>query len=220
MSRAYVSGYIRDHYGTSYRDGIVYLYEAGTTIAAKMYEAETGGSAIYHVNTNRQGFYEYWVDQSDYGINQRFKETHTSNLMVTQEYDNLDLLADLAQILMVELLVADYPLAAGTVLGGTEVPVASELDGCVLYDVEMFITPSGTVSSSGACEFQIVRTRGGSPVDMLTQNLVIAQGDSIASAVSINTNNDDVETGDFVSIDCESDGTGVLGPLWVKLTFR
>jgi len=89
MSRCYKSGYIRDQYGTSYREGTINLYEAGTTTPAKMYAAASGGSAVYHVHTTRQGFYEYWVDRDDYGPNQLFKEVHNSDIMVAQTYDYL-----------------------------------------------------------------------------------------------------------------------------------
>ena len=221
MSRAYVSGYIRDHYGTSYREGIVYLYEAGGTTPAKMYAAETGGSAVYHVSTTRQGFYEFWVDPTDYSMTQRFKMTHTSELMVTQTYDYIDLFADtVAQIMTVELLRDSDTLSAGTVIGSTEIPIASELNGASLTDVVISITPSGVTSSSGDVEFQVVRSRSGATVDMLSANLTIAEGEYVSGAASIDTDNDDVATGDFIYIDCEDAGTSVEGPLWVKLSFK
>ena len=221
MSRAYVSGYIRDHYGTSYREGIVYLYEAGTTTAAKMYEAETGGSAVYHVHTNRQGFYYFWVDPTDYSMTQRFKMTHTSELMVTQTYDYIDLFADtVAQIMTVELIRDGVALETGTIIGNTEIPIASELNGASLTDAVISITPSGVASSSGDVEFQVVRSRSSVTVDMLSANLTIAEGEYVSGAASIDTDNDDVATGDFIYIDCEDDGTSVEGPLWVKLSFK
>jgi hypothetical protein len=91
MARTYKSGYIRDHYGTSYREGTVNLYEGGTTTPAKMYAAASGGTAVYHVHTTRQGFYEYWIDPEDYSPAQTFKEVHASTGMVSQTYDYIAL---------------------------------------------------------------------------------------------------------------------------------
>lgn len=123
-------------------------------------------------------------------------------------------------ILLVELILTNSALVTGQVLGGSEIPVCSELDGMDLVDVVVTIPPSGTVSSGGALEFQVVRTRDGATADMLSANLTIAEGENVSGICSIDGDNDDVATDDFVHVDCEADGTDAKGPIWVKLTFR
>lgn len=131
--RAYRSGYIRDHYGTSYREGTVYVYEAGGTTAASVYTASSGGSAVNSVSTNRQGFYEYWVDTDDYSANQQFKEIHSSELMVSQTYDYLNIFGYGS---------LTYAATGGTVVAGfTDVSLSTAITAAGASETSLYLSP-------------------------------------------------------------------------------
>ena len=240
MSRAYVSGYIRDHYGTSYREGIVYLYEAGTTTAAKMYAAETGGSAVYHVATTRQGFYEFWVDAEDYDVvSQRFKMVHTSELMVDQTYDYLSLFGieaiyeelfpgtTITEEVLTNLMtrVASIYVTEGTISctvadGKAYFRVPSVCDGMNLVDVAAACITAGV---TGTMDIQIYNVTDSQ--DMLSTKITIDSGETdsktAAAAAVIDTDHDDVATGDMLRIDVDAihSGTAAKG-LLVEMQFR
>lgn len=117
-------------------------------------------------------------------------------------------------------MVLDKSVALGTgaSVGNVEVPVPDAMDGKTITAVSVALSPLGTPSSSGGVTFNLVRTRAGVAVDVTSSVMTIAQGDFISSAGVINTSNDDLASGDFISLDCEDDGTGVTGPLWVMVT--
>jgi hypothetical protein len=165
---------------------------------------------------------EYFVEATDTSTfvsvadtEEEVKVTDDSNYVVTE-----DIIYNLYDVMLVELLGATGELATGTVIGNTEFPITSEISGLDLVDVVVYITPSGVVSTGGNVEFQVVRYRDGVSVDMLSSNLTILEGASLSSAASIDTDNDDVLSGDYIYVDCEADGTSVAGPLWIKLSFR
>ncbi len=55
--------------------GTVTVNLTGTSTAATVYAAESGGSAITdsQITTGSDGTYKFWVDDGDYGISQRFR---------------------------------------------------------------------------------------------------------------------------------------------------
>lgn len=104
-------------------------------------------------------------------------------------------------------------------------PIDTTLTGMNLVAVKAYVT---TVSSSGAPLFQVRRSRRSTAtsrtvVDMLTTGVSIDASEfesaDAAAAVSINTSNDDVQTGDILLIDCDTAGTGTKGAQ-LLLTFQ
>lgn len=120
-------------------------------------------------------------------------------------------------VITVMLLDKGVALASGASLGNVQIPVAVEWNGLNITDCVASISPLGTASSSGAVTFNLVRTRSATPVDVLSSALSIAESATVSGAASINTSNDDLATGDFLSLDCEGAGTGTKGPLWLKV---
>jgi hypothetical protein len=72
--------------------GTISVYLAGGTTAADVYAAETGGSAVNSVSTDEDGFFEFWVDDTEYTENQRFKITLTHADFEDKTYDDLDII--------------------------------------------------------------------------------------------------------------------------------
>lgn len=119
--------------------------------------------------------------------------------------------------ILVMLLDKDVAIAAGASLGNVQIPLPAEFNGKNIIDCKVYISPLGTASSSGAITFNLVRTRSGSAVDVLSSVLSIAQSGTASGVASINTANDDLLSDDYISLDCEDDGTGAKGPLWLKV---
>lgn len=117
-----------------------------------------------------------------------------------------------------EIKVFEDSNAVGVGDGKFQWPIPRELDGAVLIDVEAGVS---TVSSSGSTQIQLHKFEIGSG-DMLTTKLTIDSGernskDSSVQAV-IDTANDDVSWGTWISIDIDAAGTDARG-LTIKLTF-
>lgn len=104
--------------------------------------------------------------------------------------------------------------------GKAYVRIPSVMNGWNLVAVAAHLT---TVSSSGIPTVQLRRTRSGSDVDMLSTKLTIdaneTDSSTAAAAAAINATNDDVNTGDMVSIDIDVAGTGAKG-LFVEMIFQ
>lgn len=125
--------------------------------------------------------------------------------------------------MLVMLLDKDVAIAAGDNLGNVQVPVPRDMIGKNLSaDSRVIISPLGTASTSGAVTFNIVRHRPSSSpvaVDMTTTSpiLTIAQDGKTSGSAPVDAANDDLADGDFLSLSCESPGTGAKGPLWMKV---
>lgn len=71
----------------------VYLAGTGTTSAANVYVAETGGSPVTSVTTASDGSFSFWVDDGSYSLNQRFKITMTKTDFAEKSYNNITIFA-------------------------------------------------------------------------------------------------------------------------------
>jgi hypothetical protein len=98
--------------------------------------------------------------------------------------------------------------------------IPEEMDGLTLQDVAACCSTAG---SSGTTSIQIRRVRGGVSADMLSTALTIdaneTDSSTAATAAVIDTNNDDVQTGDQVHFDLDAISTGSLG-IYVSFTFN
>ena len=63
----------RDGAGNIVTSATVNIYLAGTTTAASVYEAYTGGTAVSSVTTGTDGVFEFYIDDTDYAGTQQFK---------------------------------------------------------------------------------------------------------------------------------------------------
>jgi len=83
MARVHVWQFLLTDVGTPIADANIYIYQAGTLIAANVYLAETGGSTVtsveggVNVTTDSNGKFEFWIgdawETGGYSPNQKFK---------------------------------------------------------------------------------------------------------------------------------------------------
>uniref|UniRef100_A0A6M3IS72 Uncharacterized protein n=1 Tax=viral metagenome TaxID=1070528 RepID=A0A6M3IS72_9ZZZZ len=91
--RYYFKGLFRDGSGHPVLGGTASVYLAGTTTAASVYAASSGGVAVNSVtSSSTDGTFEFYVDESDYGYGQKFKVTLSKSGYTSQSYDNLEIL--------------------------------------------------------------------------------------------------------------------------------
>src|SRR3989304_3100197 len=69
------------------------VYKAGGTVAANVYTALTGGSPVTSVTTSSDGSFAFYVSDSDFSLNQKFKITLTKTDFATKSYDNITIFA-------------------------------------------------------------------------------------------------------------------------------
>ena len=125
--------------------------------------------------------------------------------------------------ILVMLLDKDVAIAVGDNLGNVQFPIPDAMVGMNLSNKSrVYLSPLGTASTSGVVSFSIVRHRPSSSpvaVDMTATSpaFSIAQGGKTSGAPTIDTSNDDLAAGDFISVSCEAAGTGAKGPLWAKI---
>lgn len=93
MSRYYYKGLFRDGSGHPVLSGTASIYLAGTTTAASVYAASSGGTAVNSVTgSSTDGTFEFWVDESNYGYGQLFKVVLSKSGYTSQTYDNVSVL--------------------------------------------------------------------------------------------------------------------------------
>lgn len=74
MARWIYQGFAQDANGTRIPGATVSVYLAGTTSAADVYAASSGGTSTHSVSTHSStGAFSFYVDESDYSQNQQFK---------------------------------------------------------------------------------------------------------------------------------------------------
>lgn len=91
MARYKLQGIARDGAGNIIADASVSVYLAGTTTAASVYEASSGGTAVNSVDTDDEGFYELYVDSIDYPLSQNFKITISKSGYTSKTFDEIDI---------------------------------------------------------------------------------------------------------------------------------
>lgn len=91
MSRYSMQGTFTDGQGAVVGSGTVSVYLAGTSTAASIYTAASGGTAVNSVTTDTGGKYEFYVDDGDYNLDQDFKITLSKTGFTAKSYDNVKL---------------------------------------------------------------------------------------------------------------------------------
>ncbi len=83
-------GHFKDGNGRVITNGTIYTYLSGTTTAANVYIASSGGSSVNSVTSDSiTGYFKFYVDTSDYVITQRFKITLSKTSYALQSYDDI-----------------------------------------------------------------------------------------------------------------------------------
>lgn len=112
------------------------------------------------------------------------------------------------QSVSVPIIAPTMPVSTGD--GKFAFAIPAELNGMDLVSVIGYhVTKAG---SSGTCDVQIARDRGGTVVDVLSTKLTIDANErdstTAATPVAINTSYDDVQTGDIYRFDIDAIPTG------------
>ena len=110
------------------------------------------------------------------------------------------------------VLVSDYETSITVKDDVVIIPVPASLNGKNILSVQGFLV---VPSSSGTPTIQLVRYHEGSPVDVLSTSLTIdvSEYSSYTAAVPsvVNTSNDLLSTGDFLSVNIDVAGTNAKG---------
>jgi len=77
MARQLFESTLTDQQGHIVVGGSITVYLTGTLTAATIYSASSGGSAVTgsKVTSGSDGSYSFWIDESDYGVDQLFRVT-------------------------------------------------------------------------------------------------------------------------------------------------
>ncbi len=78
-----------DGNGVVVDEGTCSVYLAGTTTAASVYAAESGGTAVNTVESDETGLFTFWVDDSDYSMGQTFKYVLSKSAFSPQTLDDI-----------------------------------------------------------------------------------------------------------------------------------
>lgn len=89
MARYKHQGVWTDGNGRRINSATVSVYLAGTTTAASVYAASSGGAAVNSVTTDSTGLYEFWIDDTDYTQEQLFKVTLTKSGFQSKSIDDI-----------------------------------------------------------------------------------------------------------------------------------
>ena len=92
MARRIYRGYARDGNGTILSSATVYVYLTGTSAAASVYTASSGGTAVNSVTTDSTGLYSFYTDYSDYTAGTLFRLTISKTGYDDVTYDEVDCL--------------------------------------------------------------------------------------------------------------------------------
>ena len=93
MARYIKQGHIRKSAGTTVSGATVTVYLTGTGTLANIYTASSGGSVISgsQVTSNANGYYIFFVDDTDYLPSQRFALTIEASGLDTTTYSDVDI---------------------------------------------------------------------------------------------------------------------------------
>ncbi len=89
MSRYKYQDVVRDGNGVIISSATVSVYLAGTTTAASIYTASSGGTAVHSVTSGSDGVFYFYVDVSDYPTSQAFKLIISHNSFDPVTIDNM-----------------------------------------------------------------------------------------------------------------------------------
>lgn len=92
MARKIYRGYARDGNGTILSSATIYVYLTGTTTAASIYTASSGGTAVNSVTSDSTGLYKFYTDYSDYTAGTQFRLVISKTGYDSVTYDEVECL--------------------------------------------------------------------------------------------------------------------------------
>jgi hypothetical protein len=92
MARKIYRGYARDGNGTILSSATVYVYLTGTSTAASVYTASSGGTAVNSVTSDSTGLYSFYTDYSDYTAGTQFRIVISKTGYDSVTYDEVECL--------------------------------------------------------------------------------------------------------------------------------
>jgi len=109
-----------------------------------------------------------------------------------------------------EINVVESGTALTVADGIVGVTIPDDMNGYIIDDARVSATVAGV--TSGSNDFQVRRQRAGAAVDMLSTEVTLAYGDYTVADGVIDADNDDVNTGDMIYVDCNAiSGTAANG---------
>ena len=114
--------------------GTISVYLAGTTTAASVYTASSGGVAVNSVSTDTHGHFKFWVDDSDYAVSQKFKITLSHADFESKTYDDLVIFTPVYDVLNVTMADISTASSAWVVAphAGTISAIYSVINGAII----------------------------------------------------------------------------------------
>lgn len=89
MARYAYQGQFVDQAGNAVNSGTISVYLAGTTTAASVYTASSGGTAVNSVTSDSVGKFLFYVDTGDYNVDQKFKIVLSKSGFLSKTYDEI-----------------------------------------------------------------------------------------------------------------------------------
>ena len=172
MARYKYQGAGRDGNGKVIQSGTVSVYLTGTTTAASVYAAESGGAAVNSVLTDSKGYFSFWVDDGDYSYGQLFAVTLSKTNFESQT---------VSDIAIVSLLSTNVVTLSGaqnitgvktfTVSPVVPTPTTDMQASTKKYGDDTFVALSGDQTVAG------VKTLSSAPImSALTANKAVVTG--------------------------------------------
>ena len=148
MARYLLKGTARDGNGKIIASATISVYLAGTTTAASVYEAYSGGTAVNSVTSSSDGTFSFYVDDTDYTGLQRFKCVIGKTGYTSITYDYITIF-DVTAIIDTDTTFASAAdtvvpskLAAKTYIDATAAAVISNTAYGSSWDTVTTIAPS------------------------------------------------------------------------------
>jgi len=164
--------------------GTVSVYLAGTTTAASVYAAETGGVAVNSVSTDTHGYFYFWVDHDDYTCSQKFKIVLSHADFESKTYDDIHIMQADYYYLPVFMINVSNAVSTWVVVphAGTIRKVYSVITGTIATaDAAITIAINGVDVTGGVITIEDAGSDAGD-VDECTPTAlnVVAAGDAIS----------------------------------------
>jgi hypothetical protein len=91
MPRASYTGVARDGAGNIIGGATISVYLAGTTTAATIYSAYSGGTSTSYVTSGTDGAFTFYADYADYTMLQKFKIVIAKSGFTPKTIDYIDM---------------------------------------------------------------------------------------------------------------------------------
>ena len=162
MARYIYQAHYRNEVGDTVSSGTIAVTLAGTSTAATIYDAASGGSALSGGQTTSRstdGYYFFYVDETDYSDSQLFKITLSKTGLQSISYDNVKIIPGVGDLKSVKAFGAK---GDGTTLDTTNIQTAIDASSYLVF-------PAGAYSINSVLTVPSHRTVLFHPGAYLTQ---------------------------------------------------